>query len=257
MTPAKRLIPTSGIYNFRDYGGYAAMGGARLKTGLLFRSGQHREATEDDLKAVVDLDIATIVDLRGNSERALYPCPRHPDLDARIWFVDGDTVNPATDDVAVDSADAARQRMRTSYADMPFRPLFQQALSQYFKALAETERPSLVHCLAGKDRTGLAVALFQSLLGVHPDDIKADFLLTNDAGRIEARIEAGAEIIRARFGKDIPIQAIRTLMSVHPSFLDSALNAIAERHGSAERYAESVLGVTPDIRVALAERYLD
>src|SRR3546814_9815209 len=63
------FLKTEGIHNFRDYGGYPAAGGGRVKTGLLFRSGQHFDASESDLAAIEALDIRTIIDLRGASER--------------------------------------------------------------------------------------------------------------------------------------------------------------------------------------------
>ena len=88
------------------------------------------------------------------------------------------------------------------------------------------------------------------LLGVHPDDVMADYMLTNTAGNIEQRIEAGAKHMRDR-GMDEA--AIRTLMSVHPDFLETALKAIIARHGSVDSYAEEVLGVTPQLREKLQQ----
>ena len=58
------FLLTEGIHNLRDYGGYAVAGGARVKTGLLWRSGQHMEASEDDLALLARLDIRTIIDAR-------------------------------------------------------------------------------------------------------------------------------------------------------------------------------------------------
>lgn len=60
-----RIIELQGIYNFRDYGGYATANGGRLRTGLLFRSGQHFHATSDDLLSVAALSLRTVVDIAG------------------------------------------------------------------------------------------------------------------------------------------------------------------------------------------------
>ncbi len=257
MNQQERILAADGIHNFRDYGGYRAMGGARIKSGLLFRSGQHKDASAADLELVVDRDIRTIIDLRGDAERASFPCPRHPAFRGTVVFVAGETVNPALDAQELDSADAAASRMRNSYSNMPFRPLLKDAFIRYFAVLLdEAEGASLVHCLAGKDRTGLAVALFHHLLGVHPDDLMADYLLTNEAGRIEARIEAGAAVIRDRYGLEIPLAAIRKLMSADPAFLEAAFQAIIERFGTIDTYLERGLGVSPTMRGALAEKYL-
>src|SRR5690606_42112561 len=57
---------------------------------------------------------------------------------------------------------------------MPFRPNLVAVLRLYFGALATGGGASLIHCLAGKDRTGFAVGLLHKLLGTHDDDIRAD-----------------------------------------------------------------------------------
>ncbi len=71
-----RTIPMTGIHNFRDYGDYALVGGGRLKRGMLWRSGQHAGATDEDLGKVAAVGLATVFDLRTSRERELYPCRR-------------------------------------------------------------------------------------------------------------------------------------------------------------------------------------
>lgn len=256
MNRDERIVAAQGILNFRDYGGYPAMGGSRLKRGILFRSAQHKNATDQDLCLLPDNDIRTVIDLRGDGERTDHPCRRHSEFTGRVVFVPGETVNPAKSDGALDSAEAAMVRMRRSYAEMPFRPLLKRAFALYFKSLVEEEGGSLVHCLAGKDRTGMAVALFHHILGVHPDDAIADYLLTNDVAPVDQRIESGADVIRARNGPSVPIEAIRVLMTADASYLSAAFNAIVERHGTVDTYMETELGVGPEARVALSEKYL-
>lgn len=256
-----RVIPLEGIHNFRDYGSYSARDGARLRNGLLWRSGQHLEATKADLDRVAALDIATVIDLRGDSERSDFPCARHADFNARILFAAGETVdgNHAPHlEAAMDvrTAQDAHVAMARLYATMPFRPNLVAIYRLYFDALANRDGASLLHCLAGKDRTGIAAALLHSLMGVHHDDLMADYLLTNVAGDVERRIAAGAQVVRANFGPDMDDAAVRTLMSVHPDFLDTAFTAITERHGSVDAYARDVLGVTPGMVAQMEERLL-
>ena len=73
------------------------------------------------------------------------------------------------------------------YTAAPFAPRHLDLFSRYFRALAEAEGPVLIHCAAGKDRTGVLAALTHSLAGVHRDDMLADYLLTNDPVRMAAR----------------------------------------------------------------------
>jgi protein-tyrosine phosphatase len=259
-----RVKPLSGVHNFRDYGGYAARGGM-LKTGLLFRSGQPCEATDADLAVIDNLALATIIDLRGDSERESWPCRRAPGFAADILFAAGETagaggaahVVAARDVVTVADAHAA---MIDLYAFMPRRPNLQSALRHYFSTLANQPDAgpdfgpgaSMVHCFAGKDRTGLAVALFHRLMGVHHDDVMSDYLLTNSAGNSAARIEAGAAALRKR-RPQASEAAIKALMSVQPAYLDAALITIDAEWGSVSTYTEAVLGVDRAARDRMTE----
>lgn len=248
---SERVLPFEGIHNFRDYGSYAARDGAKLRRGILYRSGQHVDATADDLQKVGKLGLATIVDLRGDSERAAFPCARSEDFAATVLFVPGETAGAhqaphieAAREVTT-AADAHKAMVRL-YDSMPFRPKLIEIFQLYFEALAERDGASLLHCLAGKDRTGLAAGLLHHLLGVHRDDLMADYMLTNVAGNIERRIAAGAATVRSNFGHAMEEDAVRTLMSVHPAFLETGFTAIEAQHGSIEAYARDVLGVSPE-----------
>lgn len=256
-----RVKSLSGIHNFRDYGGYTTSGGGRLETGVLFRSGQHVGATPDDLAAVAALDLQSVIDLRGNSERRSYPCARPEGFGAQVYFFDGETAGrggaPHVEAArAIETAADAHRAMVALYAFMPFRPNLIAVFRMYFDALAEREGASLLHCLAGKDRTGLGAALLHTLMGVHRDEMMADYLLTNTAGNSEARIAAGAASIRASRGPQISDEAVRILMAVDAAFLDAALAAIVAEHGSVEAYARDVLGVTPERRAQIAGRII-
>ncbi len=255
-----RVLPFDGIHNFRDYGGYACRDGARLKTGRLFRSGQHVDATVDDLSAVAVLNLSMVIDLRGDSERALFPCVRPPGFSADVLFASGETAGaghaPHVEAAReVTTAEQAHAAMVLLYKSMPFRPKLIEILTLCFGALGQSEGPTLLHCLAGKDRTGLAAGLMHRLVGVHPDDVMADYMLTNVAGNIERRIAAGASTVRSNFGHAMDEQAVRTLMSVHPEFLETAFSEIECAHGSVEIYARDVLGVS-EARLAQIERRL-
>lgn len=262
MTIDTRVLGMSGIHNFRDYGGYAARAG-RIRSSLLWRSGQHSEATVADLDLVHDLNIATVVDLRGDSERSANPCLRHPDFAGKVLYHPGETASAAGraahEEAArnVKTVDDARAAMQSLYQTLPFRPVLVGTYRLYMNALAERQDASLLHCLAGKDRTGVAAALVHHLLGVHPDDIMADYLLTNTAGNAEARIEAGARHVREGFGVAMDDAAVRVLMGVEAPFLETAFATIRERHGTVEAYAAEVLGVTPPVLAAMERNLIE
>lgn len=254
---ADRVLPLSGVHNFRDYGGYAVEGGGRLREGTLWRSAHHETASDEDLAALDALGLETVVDLRGDDERELHPCRRSDRFTGRVLFAGGVTAGLAPHLQAAGGAidaETARARMIDTYAGMPYRPALVATLRLYVAALAEYDAPSLVHCVAGKDRTGFAVAVVHRLLGVHDDDLMADYLLTNSAGKIEERIAQGAAHIRARYGAEIKDDAVRTLMSVNPAYLDAALATVRRDHGDVAGYAEAVLNLTPDMRQAMIDK---
>jgi protein tyrosine/serine phosphatase len=256
---AERVLPLSGVHNFRDYGGYAVEGGGRLRGGMLWRSAQHEAATDEDLAAIDGLGLDTIIDLRGDDEREVHPCRRSGNFAGRVLFAGGVTAGlaPHLQAAAAGGAidfETARARMIDTYAGMPYRPALVATLRLYLAALAEYDTPSLVHCVAGKDRTGFAVAIVHRLLGVHEDDLIQDYLLTNTAGRIEERIAQGAQHIRARHGAAISDDAVRALMSVNPVYLEAALATVRRDHGDIPTYAEAVLNLTPAMREAMIDR---
>ena len=110
-------------------------------------------------------------------------------------------------------AASTREGMRKNYGSIAFRPELIAMTRRYLEVLAEGRGPSLVNCMAGKDRTGIAVAMVQLAAGVHRDDVIADYLLTNSAGDVEARIAAGASSIRA-VSKQMDPEVLRVLMGV-------------------------------------------
>ena len=90
-----RILPLEGIHNFRDYGGYDGEDGRRVRTNLLWRSAQHGEASEGDLAAVDRLGLATVIDLRGTSERTANPCRRAAGFAAEVLHSPGETAGLA------------------------------------------------------------------------------------------------------------------------------------------------------------------
>lgn len=240
---------TQGIHNLRDYGGYAVLGGGRVKTGVLLRSGQHMEASEADLALLDALDIRTVIDLRGTSERAGFPCRRHPNFEAQVIAYDGETSNSPPHEGGggrvVMTPQKARERMLAVYTRMPVNPAMIWIFRQYFRALDENPGGSLVHCFAGKDRTGIAASLLLHVLGVHHDDILAEFLLTNEAPTRAVLERQSLPRMEAHYGAIEP-EALHNLMGVLPEYLDTYIAKVREDHGSLDNYLATILGVDED-----------
>lgn len=254
-----RVLPLGGIHNFRDYGGYAAHDGRRVKAGLLWRSAQHGDATDADLAAIGDLGIAHVIDLRGPSERAAKPCRRSADFSASVWTYPEETAGLALHTEAADgvlTAAEARAAMVRLYEGIAFRDNLTPMLRLYFDLLLRAEGPSLVHCVAGKDRTGWAVAMAQQALGVPRDAIIADYMLTNEASRLEERIAAQAFRDLPRYAA-MDAETVRALWGVHEDYIATALRAAEERYGDLDTYLEVVLGIDAARREQLRSHYLE
>lgn len=237
---------TQGIHNLRDYGGYAVVGGGRVREGVLLRSGQHMEASDADLALIGALDIRTVIDLRGVSERTGFPCRRHASFAAQVIAYDGETSNSPPHEggggaVAM-TPQKARERMLAVYTRMPVNPAMIWIFREYFRALDENDGGSLVHCFAGKDRTGIAASLLLHVLGVHPDDYKAEFLLTNDAPTRAILERQSLPRMEAHYGRIDP-EALHNLMGVLPEYIDTYVAKVIRDHGSLDAYLETILGV--------------
>jgi protein tyrosine/serine phosphatase len=233
------------VHNLRDFGGYAAAGGAIVRRGLLWRAGHQAQASDADLDTVDALALAHVVDLRGTKERAKWPSRRSDRFDAEVIAFEGETAGLAPHMEAVKGAldvNSARQAMIDLYAALPEREGLNAVIPRYFAALAEGKGASLVHCAAGKDRTGIACDLVLHALGVHADDRMEDYLLTNCAPDNEARIAHGLSMVGEKYGMRDEA-AGRVIMGVEPAFLEAARASLIEAEGSIDAYLERRWGV--------------
>jgi len=235
----ERTLTVEGTFNFRDVGAYPARDGHPPRPGVLYRSGALH-----DLRPVAALGIRTVLDLRGEAdvERDAGPLGAVREV-AEVRRL----VNPL---IPLRVGDQSGHH----YLNERFGPgisagryqgyleIGAENLRAAFDAFASPEAfPAVVHCTAGKDRTGVVVGLVLDLLGVDAETIVADYALSNAAMpdlvahlRGEPR-EASAlsESDLARFGA--PEAAMRGFLAhVH------------EAHGSARALLTSV-GVEPRV----------
>ena len=254
-----RLLPFEGIENFRDFGDYAA-GTRRLRRGLLYRSAHHAEATEADLARLAELGVSVIVDLRRSNERQSLPSRRWNPFAAEV--IDNDIGQEHADEwhdfIARSdlTAESFRLYMLDYYDGAPHAQRHLDLYSRYFQALARTQGAVLVHCAAGKDRTGILCALTHHLAGVHPDDIIQDYLLTNDEARIARRLPTVRARIAEASGREPSDAALQVAMRVEAEYLERAFAVMRARHGSIDGYLDEALGLTPQLRERLHDRLL-
>ena len=248
MRAMNRKHDFEGVHNFRDFGGYDA-GGRKLVTGRLFRSANYALASEADLQKLSSMGIAAIVDLRRPEERARQPSRRWQGFSGVVVenHDDDEGAHHESWDGFMAQWDMTPEHFRTYilgyYDRAPFMPRMLDLYATYFETLANADGGIVVHCAAGKDRTGLIVALTHTLAGVHRDDIVEDYLLTNDSKRFEAYGAQWAKIIGEQRGKEPTLDTMTYIMGVQAEYLDRSFAAIEQRHGSVDGYLRDALGV--------------
>ena len=255
---ASRLHRLEAVDNARDYGDYATAAGRRVRPGLLFRTAHHARATDADLERMAGWRIGTVVDLRRPGERRHQPSRRPAGFAGSVIEVAHDDGGEAPHLTFLKTADltetSGRTFMTDTYRTMPFDPGHLDVFARYFRALGEGDGAVLIHCAAGKDRTGLLAALTHRLLGVHHDDLVEDYLLTNAAVDLSGRAPAIAKQLHAMTGRVASDAAVTAFLGVEAAYLEAAFAAMDERHGSVETYLEQALGVDAALHDRIAAR---
>jgi protein-tyrosine phosphatase len=190
-------IELEGAVNVRDLGGLPTSDGGTTVPGRLLRSENLQELTPGDVVRLVDeIGVTTVVDLRSTNEVTIEgPAPldalpgvRHAHHPVLTEFLDvSDTVKAA---LLTEMAEADRER----YPDDPMcghylgylenRP---EEVVGALREIATAPGAAIVHCAAGKDRTGVVVALALTAAGVEEEAVVADYMATDE--RLEAIIE--------------------------------------------------------------------
>jgi protein-tyrosine phosphatase len=253
---AKSLL--EGANNFRDFGGFLGAGGWRVRRGMLFRSNKLSVLTPEDCAKLDALGIAAVFDLRLEGERL---------ADPTCWSREGcevHTFQPGRKRRLVDMAleyppteAGVLSLMQDFYAKMPH--TMGHVFGAIIRRLAAGDVPCIIHCAAGKDRTGVSCALVLAALGVGREDIVADYVRT---GTYRERFPQGdAERAKVVTGAitdlgGYPPQAIELIRTAAASYIEAALDSAEARYGSLEGYLAEGLGLESHVIDALRARLL-
>jgi protein tyrosine/serine phosphatase len=245
----RRELAIDGAYNVRDLGGLPAAAGGIVRRGQVYRSGDLGRLTATGADQLRALGVTTIIDLRTTAE---------VERRGRFAFEDYGIAyrhRPLLD-LSATEPEAQLADLPPDVLDQLYRHLAQQGAPHLALVLTwladEPTMPALVHCVAGKDRTGLVAAVLLGLLGVADEDIAADYALS-EAALVAFRKRAEEEDgdIAAWLSR-VPPQ----LLEARPESMFDLLAWLRERHGSIDGYVESI-GVSAATVSALRLRLLD
>lgn len=256
---AKRLLPLEGGVNFRDMGGYPAADGKRVKWGHLFRSGSMHRLTDADRAHLNERGIRTVIDFRTLSEHRHEPNDWGMALGQGYWRREHDETFGNWSELDPERLGTEREAEKVLEAGFRKLPEQQaQAYAEMFRRLAGGEVPAVIHCTAGKDRTGGGAALILAVLGVPREHIVADFLLTQRAFKpptAQSGARRNPDPKYQRFAQ-MKREVLAVFSSSRPSFIAAFLDGLDELHGGIEGYADA-LGITAADRAAIRAGLLE
>jgi protein-tyrosine phosphatase len=220
------VLAWEGCLNVRDLGGHTTEDGAVTRRGVVVRADALGRLSDAGWEALVEYGIARIVDLRLHDEREADP-PRELQVElVHVQLVDLDEEYRELMNQHLDAAADAAEYLRWSYVD--FTERFAANFVAALGAVATAPGPALVHCVGGKDRTGLVVALLLRLAGVSREDIDADYAVSEGNLDDQPWVDEATDEIEAERRRKI-IQSPAGVMA-------AVLEELERRHGSVRDY---------------------
>ena len=253
----ERRLGMDGAPNFRDFGGYRTSAGRQVKWGFLFRSGHLSTLSQQDVDLLASLDLDLVFDFRRLEEQEsdLSRLPSEPG--PRVVSL---PIIPGSNSRFFEEAGGQDQGPGAMFDFMleinrDFADSQAETYGRMFsEILAAEDARFLVHCAAGKDRTGFAAAIVLLALGVPREVVMRDYLLTGRYFIPERELDR----LRHKYQLEHMLaDAIRPMLEVHEDYLAMALAYIDEHYESVESYLERALGVGAPELAELRRRYLE
>ena len=235
-----RFIELEGTSNFREIGGLKTSNGSKLKPGILFRSDELFKLTDNDLSTIETLNLKLIIDLRTPNECKLKP-DRLP-LNLSLKVVNVPFFHQKRDYNQLQImwfliTNSRKINFEKFIKDHYLNNAFERTaeIGKVITLLSdENNLPVLIHCKAGKDRTGLLSAIIQLIAGVPLNIVLEDYLATNMY--MKRKMEDAEKIIRRMSFFRVSSERIKPLLEVRLDYLNSVLNEIFSRYGTIEKY---------------------
>ena len=224
-----RDLAWDGLLNVRDLGGHPTEEGGETRFGEIVRADTVRRLSDEGWQAVLDYGIRTIVDLRTDGERQADPPAELPVTVVHVPFLEEDEGVFKEVEAAASSATDYADATRAVY--LIFLERFRSNVAAAIAAIADAPQGGVVvHCMGGKDRTGLATAFLLRMAGVSIEDIAADYALS------EERLKPRHDVWLAEAETDAERERLRRIAATPSDSMVGVLEEIERRYGSVESY---------------------
>jgi len=248
----RRVVKMEGAYNFRDTGGYKTADGKEVTLGKVFRSDAIDKLSDKDLKTFKDKKIVTVVDFRGIEEAKKAP-DRLPQNTSYVLCPAGSNNLPTAQDMAKFLKDKNFLFDMYGEGGLPYfgeryRSLFVQLLT------LKPDEALLFHCTGGRDRTGMASALFLNILGVPQDVIENDYVASNYYLAKNPTMTGMYSGLSKMSG--LTEAEIKQQMELKPELIRNFFAAINKKYGSVENFFQVEMGIGPREIAVLKQKYL-
>lgn len=243
------------LFNFRDLGGIVAEDGRKVKKGLLFRSGNWDNTTEEDIEFLKSLNIKNVFDYRDNAE-----VPSTAPYDkAGVKYNHYPTASRTEKLLKLQKAGLLKkiratvtyEDMAITYANLPFDNPGYEAMVE---AIKTKDVPLLQHCFAGKDRAGVGVAIALMVLGVSREEIMKDYLASKEYEK--EFLFLPMRWLPAWIRK-IALKRGEVLFTVDPMLLNATFDAIDAKYGDTNTFLKEEYGLNPEDLTEIRDYYLE
>jgi protein-tyrosine phosphatase len=232
-----RAIALEGAFNLRDLGGYRTRDGATTRWRRVLRADGPERLTERDRTTLLQLGVGTVIDLRNGGEGGpgVWPTVSGGEYHRLPLF------DIVPDERPMDPVVTAQDLgLRYLYRLETAGPQLSRALTLIAERL---DRPTLFHCAAGKDRTGILAAALLQVLGVDDETIIEDYAITDAAHRRKIQT-----VLANPMPFDVDYDSFPAILKgAHPDVMATFLRFAAERHGSVAQFLETEGLSTSDV----------
>jgi protein-tyrosine phosphatase len=237
LPPRARDLVWDGLLNVRDLGGHTTEDGGETQFGRIVRADTVRRLSDDGWRALMDYGIRTIVDLRTDEELEADPTGDVPVEVLHVPFLEDD--EEVFEEVEAAARKAPDYAVATRDVYLAFLEHFHPNVAKTIAAVADApEGGVVVHCMGGKDRTGLATAFLLRMAGVGIDEIAADYALS------EERLRPRHELWLAEAETEAERERLRRISATPAAAMAGVLEELERRYGSVEAYLRA--GGAPD-----------